>query len=204
MGAYTTLAVNKDDYNRIIDTIQNGYTGKDGVKHRPAPHMAACLVIQANLGCRIGDILHLSLSSLVRDGDHYRLDIVEQKTGKSRRHQIPEPVYNYIRDYCIENKINPERRLFQFTERAVQKSLKAVTNYLGIPQTSTHSFRKFAGQQIYNNSGHDIEATREFYQHGSVTTTQGYIARSSERLTQAINKSVNIPTKRIDKDNTSR
>ena len=177
MGAYTTLAVNKDDYNRIIDTIQNGYTGKDGVKHRPAPHMACCLVIQANLGCRIGDILH----------------IMAQKTGKARRHQVPEPVYNYIRDYCEENRINPERRIFQFSERAVQKALKAVTEYLNIPQTSTHSFRKFAGQQIYKNSGHDIEATREFYQHGSVTTTQTYIACSSERLTQAINKSINLP-----------
>lgn len=193
MGAYTTLAVNKDDYNRIIDTIQNGYTGKDGVKHRPAPHMAACLVIQANLGCRIGDILHLSLSSLVRDGDHYRLDIVEQKTGKARRHQVPEAVYSYIRAYCAENGINPERRIFQFSERAVQKALKAATEYLDIPQTSTHSFRKFAGQQIYKNSGHDIEATREFYQHGSVTITQTYIACSSERLTQAINKSINLP-----------
>ena len=193
MGAYTTLAVNQDSYNRIIDTIKNGYTGKDGIKHRPAPNMACCLVIQANLGCRIGDILHLSLSSLVRDGDHYRLDIVEQKTGKARRHQVPEPVYNYIRDYCAENRINPERRIFQFSERAVQKALKAVTEYLDIPQTSTHSFRKFARQQIYSNSGYDIEATREFYQHDSVTTTQTYIACSSERLTQAINKSINLP-----------
>lgn len=193
MGAYTTLAVNQDNYNRIIETIKDGYTAKDGIKHRPAPHMACCLVIQANLGCRIGDILHLSLSSLVRDGDHYRLDIVEQKTGKARRHQVPELVYNYIRDYCAENGINPERRIFQFSERAVQKALKAATEYLDIPQTSTHSFRKFAGQQIYKNSGHDIEATREFYQHGSVTTTQTYIACSSERLTQAINKSINLP-----------
>ena len=193
MGAYTTLAVNQDSYKQIIDTIKEGYTGKDGITHRPAPHMACCLVIQANLGCRIGDILHLSLSSLVRDGDHYRLDIVEQKTGKARRHQVPEPIYNYIRDYCAQNGINPERRLFQFTERAVQKALKAVTEYLGIPQVSTHSFRKFAGQQIYNNSGHDIEVTREFYQHGSLTTTQTYIACSSERLAQAINSSINIP-----------
>lgn len=193
MGAYTTLAVNQDSYNRIIETIKDGYTSKDGIKHRPAPHMACCLVIQANLGCRIGDILHLSLSSLVSDGDHYRLDIVEQKTGKARRHQVPEAVYSYIRAYCAENGINPERRIFQFSERAVQKALKAATEYLDIPQTSTHSFRKFAGQQIYKNSGHDIEATREFYQHGSVTTTQTYIACSSERLTQAINKSINLP-----------
>jgi integrase len=172
MGAYTTLAINQDSYNRIIETVKDGYTGRNGiVVHRPAPHMACCLVIQANLGCRIGDILHLSLSSLVRDGDHYRLDIVEQKTGKARRHQVPEPVYNYIRAYCADNGINPERRIFQFSERAVQKALKAVTEYLDIPQTSTHNFRKFAGQQIYDNSGHDVEVTREFYQHSSLTVT---------------------------------
>lgn len=193
MGAYTTLAVNEGSYNRIVETIKNGYTGADGIKHRPAPHMACCLVVQANLGCRIGDILHLSLSSLVRDGDHYRLDIVEQKTGKARRHQVPEPVYNYIRDYCAINGINPERRIFQFSERAIQKALKAVTEYLKIPQTSTHSFRKFAGQQVYKNSGNDVEVTREFYQHSSLTVTQAYIACSSERLTQAINSSVSLP-----------
>lgn len=193
MGAYTTLAVNADSYNRIIETIKDGYTGKDGITHRPAPHMACCLVIQANLGCRIGDILHLSLSSLVKDGDHYRLEIREEKTGKARRHQVPEAVYNYIRDYCAENGINPERRIFQFTERAVQKALKAACEYLDIPQTSTHSFRKFAGQQVYKNSGYDVETVREFYQHSSLTVTQAYIACSSERLTQAINSSVNLP-----------
>lgn len=193
MGAYTTLAVNQDTYNRIIETIKAGYTGKDGVTHRPAPHMACCLVIQANLGCRIGDILHLSLSSLVRDGDHYRLEIKEEKTGKARRHQVPEAVYNYIRDYCAENGINPERRIFQFTERAVQKALKAAREYLDIPQTSTHSFRKFAGQQVYKNSGYDVETVREFYQHSSLTITQAYLACTSERLTQAINSSVNLP-----------
>lgn len=193
MGAYTTLAVNQDSYNRIIETIKDGYTGKDGITHRPAPHMACCLVIQANLGCRIGDILHLSLSSLVKDGDHYRLEIREEKTGKARRHQVPEAVYNYIRDYCAENGINPERRIFQFTERAVQKTLKAAREYLDILQTSTHSFRKFAGQQVYKNSGYDVETVREFYQHSSLTVTQAYIACSSERLTQAINSSVNLP-----------
>ena len=193
MGAYTTLAVNQDSYNRIIETIKAGYTGKDGITHRPAPHMACCLVIQANLGCRIGDILHLSLSSLVKDGDHYRLEIKEEKTGKARRHQVPEAVYNYIREYCAENGINPERRIFQFTERAVQKALKAAREYLDIPQTSTHSFRKFAGQQVYKNSGYDVETVREFYQHSSLAVTQAYIACSSERLTQAINSSVSIP-----------
>ena len=42
MGAYTALAVNQDNYNRIIETIKDGYTGADGIKHRPTPHMA-CL-----------------------------------------------------------------------------------------------------------------------------------------------------------------
>ena len=193
MGAYTTLAVNRDSYNRIIETIKAGYTGKDGITHRPAPHMACCLVIQANLGCRIGDILHLTLSSLVKDGDHYRLEIKEEKTGKARRHQVQEAVYNYIREYCAENGINPERRIFQFTERAVQKALKAAREYLDIPQTSTHSCRKFAGQQVYKTSGYDVETVREFYQHSSLTITQAYLACTSERLTQAINSSVNLP-----------
>jgi len=62
MGAYTALVVSQDCHNRIIETIKAGYTGKNVIAHRTTPHMAPCLVIQENFGCRFEDILHLSLS----------------------------------------------------------------------------------------------------------------------------------------------
>lgn len=192
MGAFTTLAPDMDAYKLIVETIRAGYTGADSIMHRPAPHMAACIVMQTNLGCRIGDIVHLTLRSFVRDGSHYRLDIIEQKTGKARRYTVPDVVYNYITDYCQQNGIGPDRRIFQVTTRAVQKAVKAAAEYLHMDAMSTHSFRKFAGQQIYDASGYDIEVVREFFQHSSSETTQAYISRSPERLEKAIAASVNL------------
>lgn len=192
MGAFTTLAPDMDAYKLIVETIRTGYTGTDGIMHRPAPHMAACIVVQTNLGCRIGDIVQLTLHSFVRDGSHYRLDITEQKTGKARRYTVPDAVYNYIADYCRQNGIGADRRIFPVTTRAAQKAVKTAAEYLHIDAISTHSFRKFAGQQIYDASGHDIEVVREFFQHGSAKTTQAYISRSPERLEKAIAASVNL------------
>lgn len=192
MGAYTTLIPDTDDYRQIVETIRAGYTGADGALHRPAPHMAACIVAQCNLGCRIGDIVHLTLHSFVRDGGGYRLDIVEQKTGKARNYPVPAAVYAYIADYCQQNNIGPDRRIFQFTTRAIQKAIKAAREYLGLDRISTHSFRKYAIRQVYDHSGHDAEVAREYAQHASVETTQAYIKCAPDRLEKAIADSVNL------------
>ena len=67
-----TVALTTDQYHAIIEDIRNGHAGM-----RPNPRVATALVIEANLGLRIGDILDLKLSSFIRDGDRYRLDIRE-------------------------------------------------------------------------------------------------------------------------------
>lgn len=189
MGAYTTRAITKDEFKQVIETIRSGFT-YDGITHRPNNQIAEVLILQSNLGMRIGDILHMSLSDIIKDGNYYKLDVTEQKTGKRRAYIVPDAIYSHIEYYCSENKINAQRRLFQLTERAVQKSLKAACDFLGLDNISTHSFRKFAACQIYENSGFDVEATREFLQHGSVTTTQRYIKRSRPQLENAIFASV--------------
>ena len=50
---------------------------KNGDKEfRGNNRIATALVIQANLGLRIGDILNLRLQDIIRDGDRYRLNIM--------------------------------------------------------------------------------------------------------------------------------
>lgn len=191
MGAFTTRALTKEEFRKIIKTIENGFCYEE-INHRPNKQIAEVLILQANLGMRIADILHMSLSDIVKDGEHYRLDITEQKTQKNRIYIVPDELYKHIEYYCLSNKINPHRRLFELTERAVQKILKSACQFLNLENISTHSFRKFAACQIYENSGRDIEATREFLQHGSVTTTQRYIKRSRCQLESAICASVNL------------
>lgn len=49
---------------------------------KPNERIATCLVLEANLGLRISDILNLKMSDIIKDGDRYRLDITEKKTSK--------------------------------------------------------------------------------------------------------------------------
>lgn len=189
MGAYTTKTLTQEQFSEILETVKSGYS-HNGKDHKPNNKLAVILTLQANLGMRIGDILHLRLSHIIKDGNHYRLDVTEEKTGKKRAYIVPEEVYSFVENYCLENKISPYRRIFELTERAVQKSIKEVTAFLGMPEISTHSFRKFAACRIYETSGFDIEVTREFLQHSDVGITQRYIKRTRPQLEAAILSSV--------------
>lgn len=183
-----TKALEKEQYELIIATIRNGFTYDNGKEFKPNNRLATALVVQANLGCRISDILKLTLSDIVKECGRYRLDIIEQKTGKKRDFTVPTALYNYLVKYAEENHIGKQARLFPVGERAVQKQLKIVTDYFGFESISTHSFRKFYGTEIYYANDCDIELVRQLYQHSSTAVTQQYIGVSNKRIDNAINK----------------
>lgn len=181
------LALTTEQYQTIIRTMQSGTEA-----FRANPRCAAVLTAEANLGMRVGDILRMKLSDIVRDGGRLRLNITEEKTGKRRTFSVPEEVYNYFREYARRQGISPNERLFPITERAVQKHLKIVCDYLGYANISTHSFRKWYATDIYNASGHDIVLVQRLLQHSSPTITRRYIGISDERMEQAIANHVSI------------
>jgi site-specific recombinase XerD len=82
--------------------------------------------------------------------------------------------------------------MFPITERAVQKHLKAVCDYLGYTNISTHSFRKWYATDIYNATGHDIILVQRLLQHSSPSVTRRYIGISDERIESAIANHVHI------------
>lgn len=139
-----------------------------------------------NLGLRISDILRLHLADIVRDGDRFRLDIVEQKTGKHRVFTVPLVIQQYVENYCLRNGIKPTEQIFPITERAVQKQIKLVCDYLGYNGISTHSFRKWYATEIYKNNGYDITLVQRLLQHSSAAVTQRYIGLEPQRIEQAI------------------
>ena len=77
-------ALTTDQYTNLIRTIKTGGHG-----FRANPRIAAVLTAEANLGIRIGDVLKLRLSDIIVDGGRYRLNIVEEKTGKKRTFTVP-------------------------------------------------------------------------------------------------------------------
>ena len=176
-----TKALTTEQYKEIIQTMKEGFCGC-----RPNERVATALVLEGNLGLRISDIVKLRLCDIVLDGDRYRLEIVEQKTGKSRIFTVPLVIQQYIENYCLRNGLRRDELIFPLTERAIQKQLKIVCDYLGFEGISTHSFRKWYATEIYKNSGYDIALVQRLLQHSSAATTQRYIGMEPQRIEAAI------------------
>ena len=176
-----TKALTTEQYKEIIQTMKEGFCGC-----RPNERVATALVLEGNLGLRISDIVKLRLCDIVLDGGRYRLEIVEQKTGKSRVFTVPLVIQQYIENYCLRNGLRRDELIFPLTERAIQKQLKIVCDYLGFDGISTHSFRKWYATEIYKNSGYDIALVQRLLQHSSAAVTQRYIGIEPQRIEEAI------------------
>ena len=192
MANKKTVAVTQDQYEEIIKVIQEGFEQEDGKRFRPNPRLAAILVLEANLGLRIGDILDLKLNDIIKDGSRYRLDIREQKTGKTRTFTVPEEILSYIRQYADSYHIEAEEKLFDMTPRAVQKQLKLAADYLGFSGISTHSFRKYFATSIYLDNDYNIELVRTLLQHSSTAITQKYIGIQQKEVEEALQKHIKL------------
>lgn len=186
-----TRAVDEDTYIKIISAIRQGFI-YEGTHFKPNERIATILVLEYNLGLRVGDILQLRMSSFVRDGDRYRLDIYEQKTGKYRNFTIPMEIYHFVREYAYKNGVGQKARLFPITERAVLKHLKATADFLGLEGIGTHSFRKGFATNIYVNNQYNIELVRVLLQHSSVVVSQRYIGIGSKEQEDALVNNINL------------
>lgn len=187
-----TVALTDEQYIKIIQTIRSGFVYKDGHKVKPNNRIAVALMLEANLGLRICDILDLRLSSIIKDGERYRLNIVEKKSGLKRDFTVTLEVYVFIQSYALENNINPAAKLFDMSERAVTKHLKLVCDYLGYSGIGSHSFRKYFATSIYVNNHYDINLVRVLLQHSSTVTTQRYIGLQSKDIENALQNHIKL------------
>ena len=177
------VALTKEQLENIITTMRSG-----GAGFRPNEQIATALLLEANLGMRIEDILALHLQDIVMDGGRYRLNVIEKKTKKKRTFTVPVPVYNFIRVYCADHNIASDQNMFIVGERQVQKHLQKVVDYLGYgDDIGSHSFRKYFATAIYNDNDHDIVLVQRLLQHSSVATTQRYID-VDQRIDKALNE----------------
>jgi integrase len=193
MANKRTRALTEEEFSLIIQTIRQGFVTADGKKIKPNIRIQTALTLQANLGLRIGDIVNLKLSDIIKDGNRYRLDIVEQKTGKKREFTVPTEIYTYLQSYALENNIRPKQRLFEITVRQVQKHLQIVAKYLGLENIGTHSARKFFSVSVYNNNGFNVELVRQLLQHSTTAVTQKYLSVSPKLVEDALQKHIKLP-----------
>lgn len=186
-GNKKTVALTVEQYEEIIKTMKEGFTG-----FKPCDRTATALVLEANLGMRISDILQLTPSSFIKDGERWRLDIVEQKTGKERNFTVPKEVYLYIKEYWLNLGIKENELIFPISVRGIQKSLKKVCDFLDYDNISTHSFRKFYATNIYTKNGYNIVLVQQLLQHSSPAITQRYLGIGSKELEKAIQDNLNL------------
>lgn len=128
------------------------------------------------------------MSSFIKDGSRYRLDIREQKTKKVRIFTVPVEVYSFIQDYAISNSFGVDTKLFDISERQVQRHLNKVFKKMNLPLRNygSHSFRKYFATQVYLNNEFNIELVRVLLQHSSVAITQRYIGISTKQVEDAL------------------
>lgn len=182
-----TVALTTEMYKEIIQTMRTGFAG-----FRANDRAATALVLEGNLGIRISDILRLRPNDILLDGERYRLEIVEKKTGKKRVFTVPLVIVQYIENYCLRNQIKGNDLIFPITERAIQKQLAIVCGYLGYAGIGTHSFRKWYATEIYKNNGYDIALVQRLLQHSSAAVTQRYIGIENQKIEAAIEKHVDL------------
>jgi integrase len=175
-----TRVLELSEYRTIVELFLSGFTTEGGTTFRPNRQIALALQLQASLGLRIGDVLELRVNNF-KNG---KLETKEDKTDKLQYRDINRNVFDYIKDYAIEGKLAQTDKLFSVGVRAVQKQLKLITDYLGLENISTHSFRKMFATSVYEGNGHNLELVKELLNHTSIATTQRYIRVSQ----QAINK----------------
>lgn len=144
-----TKALTTEQYKEIIQSMKEGCCCC-----RPNERIATALVLEGNLGLRISDILKLRPCDIVRDGDRYRLEITEQKTGKRRVFTVPLVIQQYIENYCLRNGIDRNALLFPITERGhtetasyrVRLSGLRGYQYAQLPQVVRH--RDIQGERL--------------------------------------------------------
>lgn len=194
MANIKTRAVTRTELMQITDALKNGFILPDGTRVRSNDRISTALIVMANIGVRVGDLLKLRLCDIIQESGRYRLNIIEEKTKKARTFTVPSDVYIYIQNYVLRRGLRPTDKLFDLTVRAVESYLKMACTYLGITGVSTHSFRKFFATSIYNANGHNIELVRELLQHSSIQTTQRYLSLSPKLIEDALSKHIVLPT----------
>ena len=182
-----TKALTAEQYKEIIQTMKEGFCGCHSNER-----IATALVLEGNLGLRISDIVKLRPCDIVRDGNRFHLEVVEKKTGKLRTFTVPLVIAQYIENYCLRKNIGREELIFPISERAVQKQLAIVCDYLGYEGISTHSFRKWYATEIYKSSGYDIALVQHLLQHSSATVTQRYIGIEPQKVEEAIERHAHL------------
>ena len=187
---YRSEALTNEEYETLIKTIREGYADSTGTL-KPNSQVADILVLEANLGRRIGDIVKLNLSDFKKVSGSWNIEIVEKKTKKRHLFPVSTQVHDFIEEVAGRCYADGDR-LFSIGAAAVWKVMRKATAHLGWTDVSTHSLRKKAGLDLLDATNGDYAAVCTYYGHSSLKTTTEYLRRSPNYMREAVEKVSNI------------
>lgn len=185
------VALSDEQYRESIRLLREGFV-LEGKIIKPNSRIATVAVLQASLGLRLGDVLQLNMGSFIKESGRWKLNIKEQKTGKVRDFTVPVEVYSFIQDYAINMGISNTAKLFDISERQVERHLNKVFSKMELPLRSfgSHSYRKYFATRVYLDNEMNIMIVKTLLQHSSVAVTQRYIGLSQKTVEDALAKTV--------------
>lgn len=159
-----------------VINVKSDYVNGDIMSHILAALMPAnrlAIVTSIYTGLRIGDVLALKSSDLLKD----RFTIKEQKTGKSRRIRLPNKLKSDLlaqagRYYVFEHRTDPKKHR---TRQAVNKDIKRACELFRVSKlnVSPHTARKIYAVEEYHKSG-SLKRVQQLLNHSNESVTMIY------------------------------
>ncbi|HGO8537588.1 site-specific integrase [Streptococcus suis] len=146
-------------------------------------------------GLRISDIVKLQVRDVLRD----HIEIVEQKTGKSKTFAINNELRKALDKYIKDNDLKSYDYLFPSRKRvnsyglrithigrvAAYQIFKTAANHIGLYNIGTHTMRKTFGYHFYKKT-QNIVLLMEIFNHASPDITLRYIGYKQDELDKAM------------------
>lgn len=127
------------------------------------------VMISADTGLRVSDILNLEAGKLARE-----MSVTEQKTGKTRKVTLSTETYNYakrIAKYSGKYLINLDRS-------TIYRHIKTAASDMGLAHVSMHSIRKYYARRYCR--AHGLAQTQREMAHDYLSTTLLYVVDPDE------------------------
>jgi len=152
------------------------------------------IIYSINVGLRVSDVLKLKHAEIgdLNVGDEIQL--IEQKTGKSRTITINNEVYHAYRKllgilkqngkYDQNGFVFVSQKGTVFSYKSIDRLLKEIFRNKKL-QISSHSLRKSFARRFYeqnNRSEHSLMLIGEAFNHSSLSTTKKYLGLRREEV----------------------
>ena len=176
-----------DEEKRLFAEIERGYevVGRDR-QHKviyPYIHLRPIIICALQTGMRRGEIFNLKWANI--DFEYEFAELLETKSGKSRRVPISKKFMDVLNELCRDTKyvyVNPET---QKTYNDIKNAFHTVLKKANIEHFRFHDLRHTAATRMLEK-GADIRTVQEILGHSSVSVTERYTHTNAKNKKNAI------------------